>query len=138
MRFRSECPDFPEIKAALGAAFKALRQRDFIARQSFLCCRSCAGADLDTPENQGTRAVYYTRQDRDQLAETGQVYLAFGIIGAPLDDAYIPVGQEIADTLTAHSLEVEWDGNPMTRILVKGLIPPPPESTYLDLVGVAA
>lgn len=35
-----------ENKAKLNLAFKALRKLGYIAKQSFMCCSSCAGAQM--------------------------------------------------------------------------------------------
>lgn len=134
-RFNRDHNDFPEIKARLGRAFARLRkERQFLARQNFLCCLGCATAALP---NDTAAWVFYHRQDGDNLRERGQCYLAFGANEGSTDEDAIQVGQQVADFLRGESLEVEWDGTAMHRILVKGLMPPEPEATFLDLVGEA-
>lgn len=121
MRYR-EHRDYPEMKARLTAAFKAIRQGKIVARQNFSCCGGCACAELgdfikDRPKYRG--AVYFHRQDNDALKSHGEVYLGFGARPDAGDDAVVAIGNEAVACLRANGLEVEWDGTPIQRILVR-------------------
>jgi hypothetical protein len=85
-------------------AFRALRKKGYIAKQNFMCCQSCALAEL--PE--GTeKYVFYHRQDNTQLIRTGSCHLAWG-----------GDGKAIVDVLEAEGLLTSWDGSPHSRILI--------------------
>ena len=90
----------------LTQAFKELRQRGYFARQNFTCCQSCGWAAV--PEDKAEQAVFYHRQDADDLRESGETYLAWS--GDP---------KLICEVLNAHGIETEHDGDKDTRILIR-------------------
>lgn len=131
-----------DVKDKLNQAFALLRKKGYIARQNFSCCRNCAGYELATnvssmPDSKRVKVrgcVFYTRQDGEAFAEprgrarfyrkpAEGLYLSFG----PLDTTAHgqvgvdtkQVGEETVEACRAFGLNVEWDGNPNTRIFVK-------------------
>lgn len=113
---------------ALTAAFKALRKAGFIARQSFLCCGGCACAgihDLAQKSSPAKKArlkggVYYHKQDAEAMYRGRPLYIGYGKLeGMPASLPTEEVGRAVAAALEAVGLEVSWDGNPMTRIVVR-------------------
>jgi hypothetical protein len=120
-------------KANLDAAFKCLRGTGLLARQSFMCCSSCAGYQmaldakkLDDAGKAPTGCVFYHKQDAENLREGQDFYLAFGQITHYGDEGKqthygdtAAVGKLVVDVLSRHGVKTEWDGNPNTRIKVK-------------------
>lgn len=113
---------------ALTTAFKALRKQGFIARQSFMCCGGCACAgihDLAKKSSPARQArfkggVYYHKQDADSMRRYGQLYVGYGALeGMPASLTTEEVGKAAVAAFEAAGFEVEWNGNPMTRIIVK-------------------
>lgn len=94
-----------DIKTLLTVAFRELRKLGYFARQNFLCCQTCAWADV--PDDKANKAVFYHRQDADDLEKRGRCYLAWS-----------GDGNEIVSVLQKHGLKTEWDGKETTRILV--------------------
>ena len=126
MRFGQSGPSEGEIragKALLAKAFKDLRKEGLIAKQNFMCCRSCASCsiwnDIDASPGKYKGAVYYCKQDGDNLRKSGKFYLGFG--AADTDDNKVTalIGQLTKVVLEKHGLKVEWDGSAGTRILVR-------------------
>lgn len=90
----------------LSNAFRELRRQGYFAKQNFTCCQSCGWSEV--PEDKENRAVFYHRQDYQDMIKTGEVYLAWA-----------GNGQEIVKILTDNGLSVTWDGSTETRIIVK-------------------
>lgn len=125
MRNRNTTPN-PVIKKALNDAFRIFRTSyKFLAKQSFLCCQSCAWAEAGhiTDQNPGKYAgiVFYHKQDAENLRDRKDpgCYIAFGVAD---EKQTAPTCKEIGDTvvrvLRKQGLEVVWDGNENTRIWV--------------------
>lgn len=129
-------------KARLNKAFKALRNRGYLARQAFSCCGSCAGyaianeVDSWSPARQAklVGAVYYHTQDADAVKldrkQVGRLHIRYGQVEVNSDNGTTQtfgtkdrkaIGDEVAALLREHGLCVEWDGNPDTAIVVHGL-----------------
>lgn len=104
--------DFPEIKKRLTKAFRVLRKQGYAAKQNYWCCQSCgwAAIDADYSSKDAAKAVFYHKQDAADIISRGEVFLAWRGIGG-----------EIVTILRNQGLDVEWDGEENTRILVKGL-----------------
>lgn len=124
----------PMNKANLDAAFKCLRGVGLLARQSFLCCQSCAGYQIALDGKKLLDAgkppkgcVYYHKQDTENLRDGHDFYLAFGQIEyhgdgnevTKIGDDTAAVGKLVVDVLNRHGVETEWDGDPNRRIKVK-------------------
>ena len=111
-----------KIRQRLFEAFKELRKKGYIARANFMCCSKCASAVLWRELNISTKigSVYWSQRDENHFLKIGEVYIGFeSSIGTPEVDVLI--GKYIVSTLISFGLDVEWDENPNTRILVKGL-----------------
>lgn len=91
-------------KSKLTQAFKDLRKAGYFARQNFSCCQSCAWTEV--PDEQADKAVFYHRQDADDLKEQGSCYLAWS-----------GNAKEIISILKKNGLSVKWGGEGK-RILV--------------------
>lgn len=115
-------------KEKLTRAFLFLRKEGFVARQRFSCCRGCAGSALTNEQQEKQAAgkklpksyVYYTKQDGFLDGNrVRKLYLSFGDFtkkgqGEPTDTS----GYTIVKALKEAGLAFEWDGNPMTCIVV--------------------
>ena len=123
----------------LTAAFKSLRKAGFIARQNFSCCGNCAGHALaahvkgmsSSKRIQVMGAVFYTRQDGVSVrASDGHgrsrrdphVYIGYGPVKVSGMGTFGVSESKIAEAvvvaLKAAGLEVEWDGDPSSKVLV--------------------
>lgn len=108
-------------KSKVTAAFRALRKEGFIAKQNFLCCQNCACCALDTPENQGKPAVFFTKQDGEVFDERSSrrfLHLTFGIVNGGDDNDVLAVGEKTVRILQNAGLTVEWNGLVDTRLMV--------------------
>lgn len=114
-------------KPLLRPAFAELRRRGYLARQNFLCCQNCAGAELTGVAKERIAAgkevrgsVFYTAQDEEMAVN--DLYIAYGPLYAD-DEEQIGIdtrlaGQEIVEILRRQGLPVEWNGDPDVRIKV--------------------
>lgn len=66
--------------------------------------------------------AYVHTQDLDRLVLTGCLYIGFGIFGPGDDEASEAIGEEIAETLRAADLPVEWNGAAQSRIRCQPLL----------------
>lgn len=132
-----------EIKRRFNLAFAAMRAAGLLARQSFKCCGSCAGAALATEVGKWNAAkkakvggaVFYTVQgaeaftDRFAARRLGRgefaVWLTYGQIEPngqdPVGKPTVEVGGLVMKALTEAGLDAVWDGKPETSIRVTGL-----------------
>lgn len=117
-------------KELLTKAFQNLRKSGYLARQSFGCCASCAGAELAgkvremAPSKRANvrGAVFYHRQDAASLRQNKPLMIRYGdvevsgigSVGIPTIEA----GQEIVSALKAEGLDVKWSGDPNECIMV--------------------
>jgi hypothetical protein len=128
---------------SLTAAFGALNDLGYIAREDFACCGTCAGYELTVlaeeeidrgrPAESIRGAVYYHRQDTQRFAARSDFYLGYG----PLDSVKygelgLPteqVGREVVEVLGRHGVGTEWDGdgNKRVKVLVSTVSDPWPE-----------
>ena len=93
-----------DFKSKLNFSFRGLRKAGYIARQNFMCCQTCAWAEIPDIAD---KVVFYHRQDSAHLP-SGHVYMG-----------WCGDGERIASTFRNSGLLVEWDGKDCTRILVK-------------------
>ena len=91
----------------LSKAFAELRKQGYFAKQNFMCCQSCAWAELS--EGEAEKAVFYHNQDYRDLKSGDDLYLAWA-----------GDGEFIVDTLVKNGMTISWDGTANTRILVRG------------------
>jgi hypothetical protein len=126
-----------DFKAKMGNAFKAMRTEGLVARQTFSCCRSCAGFELATNLKAKTQAekeackgcAFYTKQDAPPREDSRDfrffegLYISYGPLGVSGEKDYgLPteeVGAIVKRCLEKEGLEVEWDGSPEARIFVR-------------------
>ncbi len=109
----------------LDKAFEALGNQGFVTRQNWDDCTRCAWASISHAQddwiesgNPYSGEVFYTQPDLTYVASDGALYLSFGgDVGG--DEATAEAGRKIAAALRAEGLNVEWDGNPGTRIVVR-------------------
>ena len=99
-------------RAKIRKAFDELRKLGWFARQGFWCCQTCGCAAV--PESYNNKFVFYHKQDAESINDNGDLdehgmYLTHGEGGN---------GTEIMEILNKHGLNVEWNGNNATRILV--------------------
>jgi hypothetical protein len=141
-RYRQTCYIPESEKDKLRAAFVCFRKLGLVARQGFMCCGGCAGAEIasrlgdkltklwntrgpDAAKRQFDKikgCVFYTRQDADSMRYDGRVWLAYGSvdsteageIGLPT----VEVGNMIAEVLTTLGMKFEWDGNGDRKIVI--------------------
>lgn len=123
------------FKAKMGTAFKAMRAEGLVARQSFMCCRSCAGCALALDLGEKPAATreafkgcaFYTKQDAAPREDSREfrhfdgLYISYGPLGVGGKDYGLPteqVGAIVKRCLESAGLEVEWDGAPESRIFV--------------------
>ena len=90
----------------LSKAFRALRKEGYVAKQNFMCCQSCAWAELS--EGEAEKAVFYHNQDYQDLKRGDDLYLAWS-----------GDGNLIAETLIKNGMTISWDGTADTRIIVR-------------------
>jgi hypothetical protein len=143
--------DSVEAKIRLNKAFVEMRKQGLLARQSFMCCRNCAGCELAnllekmTAEKraQCKGACFYTKQDGFENDGEG-TYLAFGNVDTTkfgeIGEPTVKVGERVVAILKAVGLSVEWDGTEGQRIWVSSEVPeppPPPKVSPLDRVDAA-
>jgi hypothetical protein len=90
----------------LTIAFKALRRKGYFAKQNFLCCQSCAWAEI-AEMGYDDKAVFYHAQDYDNYKDGQDFFLAWD-----------GDGNEIVETLNKYGVQTEWNGNDVKRIKV--------------------
>jgi hypothetical protein len=90
----------------LSKAFRTLRKEGYVAKQNFMCCQSCAWAELS--EKEAEKVVFYHNQDYRDLKRGDDLYLAWA-----------GNGNYIAETLIKFGMHIDWDGTPNTRIVVR-------------------
>ena len=132
------------VRSNLTAAFTELNQLGVIARENFSCCGTCASGEIHDERDDSLHwhgFLWYHQQDAESLAQsaTGSVYLGYGAyppedfdeaayealptkqrraryradLKRVLDDLVFPV-------LRRHGMQVIWNGDQDTRILVTG------------------
>jgi hypothetical protein len=100
-------------RARIRMAFNELRKTGWFARMNFHCCQTCGCYAV--PKSYNNKFVFYHRQDAEAINDNGDLnedgmYMTHGEGGN---------GTEIMEVLNKHGLNVEWNGNNDTRILVK-------------------
>lgn len=110
--------------------FKTLRKKGFLARANFMFDQSDAGYNLtlqaEKKVDQGKEikgCVYWHNQDEENYKRYGEWYLAYGnlnsnkygVIGMP----NVEVGKIISEELESNGVNIEWNGNGGSRILIK-------------------
>jgi hypothetical protein len=129
--------DILGFKSRLTTAFELMRKEGLMARQSFMCCRNCAGYDLATRVKLMSQmkkeslkgCAFYTKQDKVPREDSREfrffdgLYVSYGPLGVSGEKDYgLPTkecGDLVKSCLEKAGLEVEWDGDPSTRIFVR-------------------
>ncbi len=133
----------------LTRAFALVRKRGVVARQRFMCCRSCAGcalaSDLAAKVTKDARGkdkfkgvVFYTKQggffDGNRPCSC---YLSFGQVDTVEHGALglptVEVGKIVVECLREVGLAFEWDGTGDKCIEVK-IEPPEPRTAFERVV----
>jgi hypothetical protein len=132
-----------ETTPPLMGAFSALAEVGVLARAGFTCCGTCGNAEIGD-ERDDSRVwrgyVFYHSQDAESMIEERSTYVGYGAFlgahisedewnaldGAGQDDFYERItldlmNQEVIPLLQRHGVEVEWDGNFATRILLNNV-----------------
>lgn len=109
-------------KGQIAELFADLRTSGFIARQSFMCCSSCACAGIAA--NKKLRAcsgvVYYHRQDAEVWNNPRHKSLMLRFGSASDDEAKtVEVGHKIVQRALALGIPTSWNGEAGTCITVK-------------------
>ncbi|WP_432824832.1 DUF6891 domain-containing protein [Dactylosporangium sp. CA-092794] len=102
------------------AAFRRLDADGILAREGFTSTISDGRYEIHgllrhRPEARGY--AFYHRQDEGTCAAGGGLLVAYGARTGDGDTA--AVGREVAAALAAEGLDVDWDGDPASRIRVR-------------------
>lgn len=92
-----------ELRAKLNAFFKELAELGYMAKQDFWCCSTCAWEAMSNEESK--KAVFYHKQDNDDIKEFGYVYISWNGNGKLIHKTAEKVG-----------LTVEWNGRKGNRM----------------------
>ncbi len=125
----------------LDSAFEELTEAGIIARMNFTCCGTCGTAEIDEERDESRHwrgYVFFHQQDTETLVQEGYVYLNYGIFAPEgfdeeayeklsdedkqaiyLADHKAVIEDDVVPRLARHGLDVEWDGNHRTRILLR-------------------
>ncbi|MBD2760508.1 hypothetical protein IEE94_13430 [Yimella sp. cx-573] len=144
VRAQCERPDGGDFHA-LSKAFDTLERAGILARMNFTCCGTCAVNEIDHERTPGGTSqypwrewgyAYFHAQDAERLAFPRQsLYVGFGAFPGspalpepqPVDrderiarhlDADAVVAEKVVEVLMAQGLDVDWSGDPETRVIV--------------------
>ena len=138
---RRQQESFGEVVTNLDDAFAALRERGVAAEQAFSCCNNCGFHEIHevAAGPQWAGFVFFHMQDAERLIETGETYLSYGMfwrhyrtreesdaMSRTEKDAYYKeqtldlMRRVVVPVLREHGMEVDWDGDPDARVLVRG------------------
>jgi len=130
-RYKVVPDEFTECRDAILRAFKKLRSQNIRTRANFWCCGSCACSAItnldEARKKKGLKlydgAVYWHRQSEEGLQETGSICIYFCVDvkdGEEAEPKSRPLAEKLVAALKAEDLDVEWDGNTGTAVLVDG------------------
>ncbi|KAK7181063.1 hypothetical protein DPSP01_003585 [Paraphaeosphaeria sporulosa] len=104
----------------LERAFNRLEAQGITAAMNFTCCRSCGFEEIGDVANEGDHAfVFFHQQDAERLdGEDCDLYLAFGDHEDESRAAAEKAGREVVQLLRDNGLDVQWEGNANSRIVV--------------------
>lgn len=132
-----------EATPTLGRAFAELAEIGVVARESFLCCGTCANAAIGD-ERDDTRTwrgfVYYHDQDAEGMLEERSTYIGYGVFL----DAYLSeveweamseaergalyerlttelMTEDVIPHLERHGVAVSWNRKLGTRVLLENV-----------------
>jgi hypothetical protein len=98
-------------------AFELLRKEGVIARMNFMCCSSCALAEL---ASLGKPVVFFNKQDNEDLKILEEVNIRYWHPDESEKSAK-RLGEMVTSILTSCHINVEWDGDPSKTLYVRGL-----------------
>ncbi|MFI5495005.1 DUF6891 domain-containing protein [Actinoplanes sp. NPDC051859] len=132
------------VSSNLSSAFSELNSLGVLARENFSCCGTCAAAEIHDERDDSRHwhgFVWFHQQDTESLITSpeGSVYLGYGVYPpADFDDvAYdaLPeaekearyqldlerlLDERVFPVLRRHGMNVEWNRDQGTRILLTG------------------
>lgn len=127
----------PVARAKVIEAFKNLRKEGFIARANFSCCGNCAGHEIagfiaKKPLEEAEKikgCMTWNRQSEESFQRSGELYIGYGPVYVSKYKREFglsteKVGKALVAELEKQGLDVVWNGNPNTRIVVKAEKPP--------------
>lgn len=126
---RTEQVDWPVLTDfdRLQTAMDAMEDKGIVARDNFLCCSNCGvneiGYEIEEFRKAGRAArgyAFFHEQDTEAAVDGGMLYLDYG--NAERDyhaGRSRQIGQEVAKTLEAAGLKVEWNGDLERRVGVR-------------------
>lgn len=113
-----------EIESSIEDAFEHLRDnRNVLAKADHMCCSNCAGYDLASKiedDDEHDAYAFYHEQDAESLRQGKGVYIGYSASDESDRDTE-EVGRLVAETLKWEDLDIEWDGDELTRIFVAGM-----------------
>jgi hypothetical protein len=111
----------------LDFAFLVLEEEHgIVARQNFSCCLTDGHSEIwaEIRQVQAQRPVqgyvFYHEQDTENVAQHGELFLAYGAVGDG-EEAQVAVAQRVVAALLEAGFTVSWSGSAKERIVVKGL-----------------
>jgi hypothetical protein len=113
-------PDYIPVKNIIRyKVFPILRKLGFVARMNFSCCASCASYELAqvAKERNKTKIVFYHMQADESFKRSGKVCLYYFSM-LDNESRKREVGIEISNIARQCGLNVTWDGNENTAIVV--------------------
>ncbi len=130
-----------EVRTNIDLAFDDLNAAGIVARKDFTCCGTCGAAEIDDERDDSRHwngYVFFHQQDTESLADSGNVYLSYGVF-VPEDfdeQAYERLSQqekqafytsavrefvnaEVLPRLAARGLDAQWNNDLGKRIFVR-------------------
>ena len=117
-RLRTEQRDWPDVTDCdrLDQAFDDLEEMGVVCRQNFSCCGNCGSSEIwDEIRREQARGreitgyAFYHMQTTEGAVEGHGLYLHYGSTLKGEGPA-VAVGHQIAATIRARGLKVDWDG----------------------------
>lgn len=112
--------DEPKDHLRVEAAFDELAADGFVPRMNFTCCNQCGFTEIgDEREGSEWAFVFFHEQDTERLVdEPALLYLSFGAFDNT-SEGDARAGAAVAEAMRRQGLEVDWDGNPEARIVLR-------------------
>lgn len=115
--FRQESTD---DRAKISRAFSSLRKLGYFCRMSFMCCSSCAWAEV--PDEKQGKVVFWNRQSDSSFEKAGRGYGRPGDRVQDLQDdlclQWAGEADEILSALRHEGLIASWNGDPHETIIL--------------------
>ena len=127
----------------LSEAFDELASLGVVARENFTCCGTCGAAEIGDERDDSRQwrgYIFYHQQDAERIPEDHSTYIGYGVfLNAYLDEAEWNalsddhkesryqeltirlMSDEVIPVLRRHGVDVEWDEDLGTRILLKNV-----------------